>query len=434
MEHSPVIFWFRRDLRLHDNHGLYAALSSGHRVIPIFIFDTNILSLLPTYDRRIDYIHQHVQELSNELQKVGSELQVYAGNPVEIFSHLIQTMHFHALFYNEDYEPYAIERDTAISSLCKLHNIKHHAHTDHVIFHPNTVLKDKQKPYTVFTPYSKKWKQAYSISNIPNFPSETLLRNCMPLPPQGIPSIESLGHQKTNITIPNKTISPSLLEHYHITRDEIYNSQGTSHMSVHLRFGTVSVRELFQSAWNVNETFCNELIWREFFIMILWHFPETEHQSFQTKFQHLPWDNNETYINAWKTGKTGYPLVDAGIRELLETGYMHNRVRMLTASFLCKHLLTDWKIGERFFAEKLNDFELASNIGGWQWAAGTGCDAAPYFRVFNPYTQQKKFDPAWEYIKKWVPEIHSLHYPQPIVDHNTARKQALAFYSSSTKK
>lgn len=432
---SPVnIFWFRRDLRLDDNAGLYHALRVGTPVVPIFIFDRNILDeLKDRTDRRVQFIHQALQQIQKHLISIGSTLDVRYGSPAEIWKQLIKDYTIANVYLNHDYEPYATKRDADIRNMLKENSISFHTYKDQVIFEKNEVLKDDGKPYTIFTPYSKKWKAKLNDFYSSSFPTKKYLSNFFKQKTKEIPSLEVMNFKSAAQSFPTKELQTEIIKHYKEQRDYPANA-GTSRLSVHLRFGTISIRELVRKAVQLNETFLNELIWRDFYQMILWHFPYVVGNAFKPEYDNIKWRNNEKEFEAWCKGETGYPIVDAGMRELNDTGFMHNRVRMIVASFLTKHLLTDWRWGEAYFAEKLLDFELASNNGGWQWAAGSGCDAAPYFRIFNPYLQTKKFDPELKYIRQWVPEYEELTYPPPIVDHETARKRCLEAYGMAVKK
>jgi deoxyribodipyrimidine photo-lyase len=433
MKEKISIFWFRRDLRLFDNHALFRALKSGNRVLPVFIFDTEILEKLNAKnDARVSFIFAEIERIKTKLEKLGSSLKVFHAKPVDAFRELSEQFEIKAVFANKDYEPYATERDKRVGELLKSKNIEFNLFKDQVIFEENEVLKDDGTPYTVFTPYSKKWKQVLNETEIQVFPSEKLSENFLKTKPFAFPELKELGFEKNDIKIHSPEISEEIIRNYSKTRDlPVLN--GTTRLGVHLRFGTVSIRELTRKALDWSETFLNELIWRNFFSTILWHFPHVVDKSFKPKYDFIQWRNNEKEFERWCNGETGYPMVDAGMRELNETGFMHNRVRMVTASFLTKHLLIDWRWGEAYFAEKLLDYELASNNGNWQWAAGTGCDAAPYFRIFNPESQLKKFDTKGEYVRKWVPEIGTLKYPQPIVEHKFARERALKVYKEALK-
>ena len=421
------LFWFRRDLRLIDNHGLYEALQSELPVLPIFIFDTNILDKLENKeDKRVDFIFQALEKLNEYLEKQGKSIQIFYGKPLEIYENLSQQYEIGNVFCNEDYEPYAIKRDQEIKDFLASKNINFYQFKDQVIFQKDEIVKADGKPYTVYTPYSKQWLLKFNDQNLEFFASEKKLENLLNIEKQNI-TLENIGFKKTNYLFENPKINLEILEKYQETRD--FPTLETSQISVHLRFGTFSIRKLVKLASELNDnTYLKELIWREFFMQILWHFPKVIHHSFKEKYDKISWENNEELFQKWCEGTTGYPIVDAGMRELNETGLMHNRVRMVCASFLTKHLITDWRIGEAYFAEKLMDYDLSANNGNWQWSAGSGCDAAPYFRVFNPEEQQKKFDPKFIYIKKWVKEFGTSAYPKPIIEHKFARERALKRY------
>lgn len=418
---AQTIFWLRRDLRLHDNAALYHALRDNGNVVPVFIFDTNILAKLDDdHDVRVHFIHESLSLLKAELEKHGSSLLVLHGDPIQVFKSLQPKI----VYTNHDYEPYAIRRDEAVTNIpgLILRTFK-----DQVIFEKDEVVKDDGTPYTVFTPYSRKWKSKLNDFYTKSYPTEKYFGNFIKTPPFEMPSLESMGFKRSSLSFPPRLIKQDIIDRYQQQRD-FPAVQGTSRLSVHLRFGTVSIRDLVRLALSKSEMWLNELIWREFYQMILWHFPYAEHGAFKPAYNHIEWRNHRDEFDKWCKGQTGYPIVDAGMRELSATGFMHNRVRMITASFLTKHLLIDWRWGEAWFASKLLDFELASNNGGWQWAAGSGCDAAPYFRVFNPTTQAEKFDPAKIYIRKWVPEVDTCEYPAPIVEHSFARNRAIEAY------
>lgn len=424
-----IIFWFRRDLRLNDNKALYYALNQSNEVKLIFIFDTDILKKTPNKsDKRINFIHSELSKINFELHKYGGNIDVYYGKPLEVFRKITTENKICKVFANADYEPSAIKRDTEVFNFLRTQNIEFSTFKDHVIFHEKEIVKKDGNPYTVFTPYSKKWKERLTKDELQNFPSENLLTNIYKSKRKDIPSLSEIGYNKEEIFFPAKEINIDIIKDYNHTRD-FPAKDGTSKLSVHLRFGTISIRELVKIASRNNETFLNELIWRDFYQMIIWFFPETVDNEFKQKYRFLQWRNNEEEFAAWCEGKTGYPFVDAGISELNSTGFMHNRLRMITASFLTKHLLIDWRWGEAYFASKLIDYEIASNVGGWQWAASTGCDAVPYFRIFNPESQMKKFDKEREYVRKWIPEIQDISkYPKPIVDYNFGRERALHFF------
>lgn len=423
-----AIFWHRRDLRLEDNAGLYKALSQQTDVLPIFIFDSNILESLPKSDQRVLFIHECLKTLKKEYQALGSDLLVVHGDPKVLIPELAVQYAASGVYTNRDYEPYATKRDQFIFEKLKELNIKFVGTKDHVIFEKNEVLKADGTPYTVFTPYSRKWKATLQNGHLESFDVSLLKENLRKNVVAELPTLDQLGFEDTQIhPFPKTIVEDIVLKKYKELRD-LPSISGTSKLSIHLRFGTISIRKLAKQALRMSETYLNELIWREFYQMILYHFPHSVERAFKPAYDRIIWESNEENYKAWCEGRTGYPLVDAGMRELNETGFMHNRVRMVTASFLTKHLLMDWRLGEAYFAEKLLDFELASNVGGWQWAAGTGCDAAPYFRVFNPQSQQEKFDPKFEYIKKWVPEFGTANYPHQIVEHTFARNRAISRY------
>jgi deoxyribodipyrimidine photo-lyase len=425
------IFWFRRDFRLNDNAGLFEALKNSNSVLPLFIFDTEILEKLPSKeDKRVVFIHNAISKLQNELVKIGSSMLVIHGSPLVVIKELLNKYNISAVFANSDYEPDAIERDNKISDLLKSKGIEFKLLKDQVIFEKSEIVKDDGSPFKIFTPYSKAWKHKLNQAKIESFSSEKLLNNFYKAKPFHIPSLDEIGFKKIETIDCQPIIDKNIIRNYHETRNLPY-IQGTSNLSVHLRFGTISVRELAKIALDLNEQFLNELIWREFFMMILYHYPIVTRECFKKKYNSIPWRNNEEEFKKWCSGETGYPIVDAGMRELNETGLMHNRVRMIVASFLTKHLLIDWRWGEAYFAEKLLDFELSSNNGNWQWSAGCGCDAAPYFRIFNPYEQVKRFDPDLIYTKKWVKNLNKSDYLNPIVEHKLARERFLKVFKTS---
>ena len=434
MKPTVNIFWFRRDLRLPDNAGLYHALKDGNPVLPIFIFDQNILDeLADKADRRVEFIHLALQEMQRQLVKMDSSLDVRYGKPLDVYKELLKEYNVEKVFTNHDYEPYAKERDAAIERLLKEQGASFNTFKDQVVLEKDEVLKDDGKPYTIFTPYSRKWKAVLTEFHLKPYPNKKYFKNFYKQPERKLISLEEMGFKSAGQSFPDKEWKGQLIRNYKEQRD-IPSIPGTSRLSVHLRFGTISIRELAAEAGGLNETFLNELIWRDFYHMILWHFPNVVGHAFKPDYDKIKWRNNEKEFEAWCGGQTGYPIVDAGMRELNTTGFMHNRVRMIVASFLTKHLLIDWRWGEAYFAQKLLDFDLAANNGGWQWAAGSGCDAAPYFRVFNPYLQTQKFDPQLKYIRKWVPEFEEFSYPKPIVVHEEARKRCLATYAVALKK
>ncbi|MCE4216650.1 cryptochrome/photolyase family protein [Aquirufa antheringensis] len=424
------IFWFRRDLRIEDNHGLFQALSTSEPVLPLFIFDTNILDRLPSKkDGRVEFIHQAITLLN---EAIGGHLCVKHGNPLAIFKDLMTKWDIVRIYTNHDYERYGLDRDVSISELAQEKGIEFRSFKDQVVFEKDEVLSGAGTPYTVFTPYSRKWKALLAETSLPNFPSSESTNYVSDT--FTLPSLADIGFQSSGLLFPQASVADELIRAYAQDRD-FPAKPGTSRLSVHLRFGTLSIRSLVRQAIGKSEVWLNELIWRDFYFNILHHFPHiSEKHSFRKEYDRMNWRNNEEEFKAWCEGKTGYPIVDAGMRELNATGFMHNRVRMIVASFLVKHLLIDWRWGEAYFAEKLLDFDFAANNGGWQWASGSGCDAAPYFRVFNPTLQTQKFDQSLAYIKKWVPELQELSYPAPIVNHELARARVLAAYKEALGK
>ena len=425
------IFWFRRDLRLHDNVALFNALKSGEKVLPIFIFDTSILDKLPKNDARVSFIIKELRSMNEHLKSFDASIDILHGKPIEVFESLIKKYQIASVFTNQDYEPYAIRRDQEILELLKSENINFNSFKDQVIFEKNEITKKDGNPYVVYTPYSKKWIEAYEQINHIHYSSEDLLSQLYTQSKAKELTLEELGFIETNTPIKNYIFNSRIINEYEETRN-FPALDNTSKLGPHLRFGTVSVRQMVSRAEEQeNKTFLKELIWREFFMQILWHFPHTHKDSFKPKYDRIIWRNNEDDFKKWCNGTTGYPMVDAGMRQLNNTGFMHNRVRMLVGSFLCKHLLIDWRWGEAYFAEKLHDYEMSSNVGNWQWVAGTGVDASPYFRIFNPTSQIKKFDKDFSYIKKWVPDFQELTYPSPMVDHKFARERCLKTYKEA---
>ncbi|MEG9328697.1 deoxyribodipyrimidine photo-lyase [Salinimicrobium catena] len=424
------VCWLRRDLRLFDNAALKEALKSPFRVLVIFIFDRNILDELPdSQDKRVVFIHRQLEKIHRELQEKGSGLMVFNATPKKAVQQLLSEYEVQDIYTNRDYEPYAISRDREIAELAEENSVEFHTFKDQVIFEKDEILKPDGDPYTVFTPYSKRWKESFFKEGVEEFDIDLRTKELFPLPKKKIPSLQEIGFEDLDFQIPPADISEEMLRNYKNTRD-LPAVDGTSHLGVHLRFGTVSVRQVVAKAAQFSDTFLNELIWREFFMMILIHFPHVVDHNFRSKYDRLQWRNNEKEFDLWCRGETGYPMVDAGMRQLNETGWMHNRVRMITAGFLTKHLLIDWRWGEAYFAEKLLDYELASNNGNWQWAVGTGCDADPYFRIFNPETQLKKFDPRLEYVKTWIKD-YKPGYLEPLVEHKFARERALEAYKKA---
>lgn len=435
MQKALNVCWFRRDLRLHDNAALYKALKTNQPVLPIFVFDTNILDdLEDKADRRVEFIHSCLSEMQEQLIAMGSSLEVYYGTPSDAFKKLLSKYSIETVFTNHDYEPYARTRDAEIAGILRQAGARLHTLKDQVIFEKAEVVKENGSPYSVFTPYSKKWLAKLDDFYTKSYPTEKYYRNFFKQSSQDIPSLVSMGFMEVDNPFPSRQLEEELISKYGETRD-FPGTNGTSRLGVHLRFGTISIRELARSSQQLSKVFLNELIWRDFYQMVLWNFPQIgEGRAFKPEYDQIKWRNDETEFKKWCQGKTGYPIVDAGMRELNETGFMHNRIRMVVASFLSKHLLIDWRWGEAYFAQKLLDFDFASNNGGWQWASGSGCDAAPYFRIFNPYLQTKKFDPEFKYIRKWVPEFQEFSYPPPMVDHEFARKRCLEVYGKALKR
>jgi deoxyribodipyrimidine photo-lyase len=425
------IFWFRRDLRLEDNTGLTAALKSGYPVLPVFIFDNNIIDELPSDDPRISFIHKTLSSLNHELNKYGSSIYIIKDEPEKVWKKLADIFDISAVYINKDYEPYAIKRDNAIETILKSKGIMLYRFKDQVIFEESEILKSDNKPYTIFTPFRNRWLQKLSDLPPADGNNKDHWQDKFHKISSSFPSIEETGFRKSGIQV--RAFDFSVIPEYDKYRN-LPALDKTSYLSPHLRFGTISVRTAVKLASKDNLTFLNELIWREFFMQVLFNFPHVVTGNFKSRYDDIQWRNDEKEFEKWCSGETGYPMVDAGMRQLNETGYMHNRVRMITAGFLCKHLLTDWRWGEAYFATKLIDYELSSNNGNWQWAAGTGCDAAPYFRVFNPETQQKKFDPQNEYVKRWVKNFGKPGYPEKMVDHDFARQRVITTYKAGIRK
>ncbi|HXD77681.1 MAG TPA: deoxyribodipyrimidine photo-lyase [Puia sp.] len=432
MATAVAIFWFRRDLRLEDNAGLHHALTCGLPVLPLFIFDRNILDRLENRaDRRVEFIQAALVWLQEGLAGRGTSLEVRDGRPLEVFNEILGEWDVKAVYTNTDYEPEAVDRDEGVKKLLALKRVPFYSFKDQVIFEKNEVVKANGEPYTVFTPYSKRWKSLLTAHGLHGYASARHEGGFLPRREVEVPALAELGFERTGGPFPSNALLPEILRQYKDRRDWPA-VVGTSRLGVHLRFGTVSIRHLVRRALRESETYLTELIWREFFQMILWYFPAMGRgRAFKPSYEKIGWRNNEREFQCWCEGRTGYPIVDAGIRELNATGFMHNRVRMIAASFLAKHLLIDWRWGEAYFAEKLLDFDLASNNGNWQWAAGCGCDAAPYFRIFNPIVQASRWDPESRYIQAWVPEWGTPAYSAPIVEHATARERALAAYKKA---
>ena len=423
------IVWMRRDLRLEDNTALFHALKTRENVLLLFIFNPDILERLEVRpDFRVNFIYKTLTGIKESLEKIGSSIYIAHGKPQDVFKKMAEEFHICSVYTNRDYEPYSVLRDLDVERFLKINKIEYLSYKDHVLFEKDELVKDDGKPYTVFTPYKNKFLEKFNKAMVRPLNTSQYFHNFIRIKPLPMMSIEMLGFEPVKVVFPSKSLSQTLLEGYAANRD-FPARNGTSKLSVHLRFGTISIRKVTALALLHSETFLSELIWRNFYSQILWYFPHVATRAFKPVYDNILWENNLDHFNEWCQGKTGYPMVDAGMRELNQTGFMHNRLRMVTASFLCKHLLIDWRWGEAYFAGKLNDYELASNNGGWQWAAGSGCDAAPYFRIFNPELQAKKFDPDSEYILKWVPEYGTIAYPQPIIEHRFARERALKRYA-----
>ncbi|NBS18505.1 MAG: deoxyribodipyrimidine photo-lyase [Flavobacteriia bacterium] len=425
------IFWFRRDLRLHDNRGFFEALNDNNKVIPIFIYDTNIIDKLMKDDPRLTFIENALGGINSAMKRNRCSIATYRGTPKAVFKKIIKDFPIDQVYTNHDYEPYASQRDADIKKMLSAEGIIFKTYKDQVIFEKNEVTKDDGKPYVVYTPYSRKWMQKFEAEGVTHYPSENHLENLFSDERLPQVTLQEMGFKKSTLQPQDPKFDNELIDQYEATRNNPAQDS-TSRLGVHLRFGTQSIRTIVsRSAERKNPTFLKELIWREFFMQILWHFPHTSQKSFKQQYDRIKWRNNEEEFDRWCNGMTGYPLVDAGMRQLNKTGFMHNRVRMLTASFLCKHLLVDWRWGEAYFAQKLFDYEMASNVGNWQWAAGSGVDAAPYFRIFNPHQQIQKFDNNLTYIKNWVKDLNAPTYPFPILEHKLARERCLATYKAA---
>lgn len=429
-----TLFWFRRDLRVTDNAGLYEALKSRQNVLPVFILDSDILSHLKnSRDPRVSFIHERLKLLKDELRRLGTDLVVRHGKPIEVFKTLLKDWDVEAIYANHDYEPAARRRDKSVEALCRSQKVGFLTFKDQTLFEKDEILSGAGTPYTVYTPYKKKVLQSLRDFHLKSYPVLRYKKSFHAVrKAEVLPSLREVGFEKSEMEFPANKVSSKLLENYAAHRD-FPAIRGTSHLGLHLRFGTLSIRELARLGQKHSAVWLSELIWRDFFMQILWHFPQVEKNSFRTRYDEIQWRKSKADFKKWSEGRTGYPLVDAGMRELNETGFMHNRVRMVTASFLCKHLLIHWYEGERYFAEKLLDYDLGANNGNWQWAAGSGCDAAPYFRIFNPMTQAQRFDPRNEYVKKWVPEFGTPDYPAPMIPHEEARSRCLMAYYKALK-
>ncbi len=427
---KPVvnIFWMRRDLRLDDNTALFHALKTRENVLPLFIFDPMMLARISNgADYRINFVYESLIRIKNELEKIGSTLYVVHGHPMEVFKSLIEKYHVCSVYCNRNYEPYANHRDMEVERFLRINRTEFITYKDHVIFEKEELVKKDGKPYTVFTPYKIRYLEKLNLDAVRANKTSLYFHNFIRMKPLAMPTLDSMGFSRIEIAYPGKSLPLSLLENYEKNRD-FPARDGTSKLSIQLRYGTVSIRKITALAMLHSQTFLSELIWRNFYSQILWFFPQVSTRAFKPAYDYIRWENDQNQFQSWCDGMTGYPLVDAGMRELNQTGFMHNRVRMVTASFLCKHLLIDWRWGETYFASKLNDYDLASNNGSWQWASGSGCDAVPYFRIFNPVLQAKRFDPDFSYIKKWVPEFGTDQYPAAMIDHAFARDRAIARY------
>lgn len=466
------LVWFRRDLRDYDHAALYHALKSSKQVYCAFIFDTEILDqLTDKADRRVEFIWESVRELKLALQQQGGDLIVRHGKASSEIPKLAEQLKVNAVFTNRDYEPSAAERDRKVACQLKDHAIEFHDFKDQVIFEKDEILTQAGKPFGVFTPYKNAVLKKLNDFYLASYPVSRYINNLAKRKAEEMQSLESLGFVRTNLSslkLPTGMSGAQQLFEDFLERIQQYKSardfpaiKGPSYLSVHLRFGTISIRQLARTAWQMGgsgaEGWLNELIWRDFYFQILYHHPRVaDGRAFKADFDTLPFSNNEKLFHAWCDGKTGYPLVDAAMRQINQTGWMHNRLRMVAASFLVKDLLIDWRWGERYFAEKLIDFDLSANNGGWQWAASTGCDAQPWFRIFNPITQSEKFDTEGKFIRRYVPElavcnnkeIHApwliaasrqqelglslgIDYPQPVVDHAAQRLLALVLYKNA---
>lgn len=433
-----TLFWHRRDLRHHDNTGLAAALQGEHPVVPLFIFDREILDKLDNKaDARVTYIFDAVETLATDTQQAGGTMLVCYGRPEQVFQQLLKDYDVAEVHTNEDYEPYARERDAAIEKLLSKHDVAFHAHKDQVIFAKDEVLTKSGTPPKVYGAYNKAWRAALQPDSFAEQPSKRLLKkenlHHLPKAPKR-PTLAAMGFERCEQPVPPAKLPPAaVVKNYHHTRDQPADADGTTHRSVHLRHGAMSVRELMRQANELNDKLLDELIWRDFFMMLLWHFPDTAHESYDPKFRHIKWRNNEAEFKAWCEGRTGYPLIDAGMRQLNATGWLHNRARIATASFLIKNLLVDWKWGEQYFADKLIDYDMSNNIGNWQWTAGTGVTSSPWFRVFSPDSQLKKYDPDLAYVRQWIPEYDTDTYPAPMVDSKETRQRAIDTYRAARK-
>jgi deoxyribodipyrimidine photo-lyase len=484
--HERGLVWFRRDLRSYDHAALYHALKSSRAVYCVFVFDTEILDGLPRRDRRVEFIRESVSELRAALERLGGGLVIAHGRSRAEIPRLARQLGAQAVFINHDYEPAALERDRAVQLALAHAGIAFHTFKDQVVFEKDEVTTRAGRPFAVFTAYKNAWLERLRPFYLAAYPVEKYARSLVRPPPSRMPALEELGFERTNIRelkLPTGMSGGKAWLEEFLSRIERYRERrdypalrGPSYLSVHLRFGTVSIRELARAAWERGKqgaergkakagsegrhraqgaaTWLSELIWRDFYAMLLYHHPHVVEHAFLPQFDAIRFPNRQNLFDAWCEGRTGYPLVDAAMRQIDQTGYMHNRLRMVAASFLVKDLQVDWRWGERYFARCLNDYDLASNNGGWQWAASTGCDAQPYFRIFNPVTQSERFDPEGKFIRLYLPELsrvadEHIHapwrmsperraacgviigrdYPAPIVDHAQARKATLELYA-----
>jgi len=424
------ICWIRRDLRLTDNAALYRALKGEYPVLLLFIFDKNILDELDPEDARVTFIYHELQKMETILQQHGSSFLIKYGKPEEVWTAVLSEYKVKEVYTNHDYEPYAIERDDALAEYLSTESIPFHTYKDQVIFEKNEITKADGKPYTVFTPYFRQWEKKLNEFYLKPYPVNKYLDHLFQTNPLPFPDLSVLGFEESDQQFPSADFEKKLAAYEE--RRDYPADDATTRIGLHLRFGTVSIREAAAKAKDAKASkWLSELAWRDFYMMILFNFPHTSTQSFKPAYDKIRWINNEAQFEAWKNGKTGYPIVDAGMNQLNQIGYMHNRVRMIVGSFLTKHLLIDWRWGEAYFAEKLLDYEMASNVGGWQWACGCGNDAAPYFRVFNPELQAKRFDPKNQYIYRWAPEYKQEKHTQPIVEHAFARERILKVFKEA---
>jgi deoxyribodipyrimidine photo-lyase len=432
MKDEVVVFWFRRDLRLQDNAALSEALRSGQKVLPIYIYDENVPSFLSEKDVKTTFINAQLHKMQLELKNSNAALSLAEGKAIDVFKEMMKQFKIHAVYVNREYEPNLIKRDQELFDFLTAQNIQFKTYKDQVLFERDEIVKADGLPYKIYTPYSKKWLEKLQHMNVSFFEC-SLETSKLVQKKFYFPFSESSPVIDPKDSAWPYDLSQKTIDNYTDTRN-FPSIAGTSKLSNHLRYGTVSVRSCIREAMKSSDiTFLKELIWREFFTQALWHFPFSVFQNFKEKYNGIVWRNNTSEFEQWCRGETGYPIVDAGMRELNSTGFMHNRVRMITASFLCKHLLIDWRWGEAYFAEKLLDYDMALNVGNWQWVAGTGCDSAPYFRVFNPTEQLKKFDKEFLYVKKWVPEFQELTY-KPMVEHTMARKRCLETFKKGLLK